>query len=803
MKIKNRLLISSIMLAGSLSLFAVPAKREVQTVTQPDGSTLRIKKIGDEFRHFTLTEDDIILADAPDGGYCYGRLNNAGFVESTGVLAVDLSKRSFMPVEAMNFKEVDLKAVPLSPKKIPQTGVGLDKTTFPGKGSPNVLVILVEYKDYRFRTSDPLKYFDGMLNEEGFSQYGGTGSCSEYFKENSMGQFTPNFVCLGPVQLPNKRSYYGGNDYGGSDRAPEEMVIDAIKILDPDYDFSIFDNDGDGEIDNVYVIYAGQGEASYGDASTVWPHSWSLAEAGKSLMVDGVAVNHYGCSNEWEQTRPDGIGTFVHEFSHVMGLPDLYNTVSNTVNYTPESYSVLDYGPYNNNGCTPPAYGAYERNSLGWIDLEVIDEPMDGELEHILSSNKAYIIPTESKNEFFLLENRQQEGWDKYIPGHGMLVWHIDFNASVWANNVVNNNEYHQYVDLEEACGYNGTTEAVFAAYPFPGTKNVTSFTDDTTPSMKAWNGQGLNMPITDIAETDGVITFKAAGGDDGLPKVKVPKPFADDQVEKSSSHFVAAWEPVENAIDYEVTAYATGAGEGYTLTNAMGADGVITLPEGWSATTSEKYTSNGNYGESAPSLKFNADAQYLLSPELEGEAISISYWRKGQSTNGKSSLDVMGLVGNSWVKLYSESLPTRDEAKVVEINNLPENVSQVKFIYNKQGGNLALDDVTIKVGASDEVLPDYNAVKTNGATSLRIDKLKEGITTYKYHVRAIGEFKQSAYSDKVSVKLSDTDSLTDVEMQDAPVEYFDTLGRRVINPAPGQILICRQGNRVFKTIAR
>ena len=214
--------------------------------------------------------------------------------------------------------------------------------------------------------------------------------------------------------------------------------------------------------------------------------------------------------NEWEGSRPDGVGTFIHEFSHVMGLPDLYATDYSTA-FTPGEWSVLDYGPYNNDGCTPPIYSIYERYALGWIEPTVIDGPATIRLDNVME-NKGCIIPTKRANEFFLLENRQQTGWDTFIPGHGMLVWHVDYNSYIWAQNTVNNNASHQYVDLEEAD--NIRSENTRAGDAFPGTSKVTSFTDTTTPSMKTWTGAKLNLPITDITETDGIITFNVAGGD-------------------------------------------------------------------------------------------------------------------------------------------------------------------------------------------------------------------------------------------------------------------------------------------------
>lgn len=791
----NRLLIGSVMLGCGLSAMAVPAMRKVQTVTQPDGTTLKVKKIGDERMHFLLTEDGYLLAEEADGTYCYARANASGMIESTGVKALDAAFRSTLTVDAQHISDFDIKQMKQSPRRIPQSGVGLDDTTFPGKGSPKVLILIVQYSDYKFMLDDPRDYFESMLNEEGFSQYGGTGSCKDYFTENSNGMFTPQFDLYGPVTLPNKRSYYGGNDFYGQDNHPEEMVIHAIKSLDSTVDFSQYDNDGDGLVDNVYVIYAGQGEASYGTSDTVWPHSWDLSSAGSEFVVDGVTVSHYACSNEWQFDRPDGIGTFVHEFSHVMGLPDLYNTEQQT-DYTPGFYSVMDYGPYNNDGRTPPCYGMYERNSLGWAEPIVIDEPMDCELEHILTSNMGYLIPTSKNTEFFLLENRQQAGWDEFLPGHGMLIWHIDFNPTRWEQNTVNNNPSHQYVDIEEAIGRVGQSDIVMAGYPFPGSMGVTSFTDDTKPSMMSWSKERLNMPVTEITEENGIIRFVVAGG--ASEAMEVPELHDTEMLEKSSEHFVAAWKRVANAVDYEVTVYATGQGEPETSSCDMGSGKNFSLTEGWTSSSNDMYSTLTNYGEASPSYKMASTGSFLLSPVFEGNVTSISYWRKGQNTDG-SVLAVSGLVAGNWINIYTDA-PASGEAKKVELTEIPAGVTQIMFEYTKDKGNVALDDVVITTGAGDQILGEYVDYSTQGKTTLRVDKLKEGCSVYKYQVRARGEKRVSKYSDLVTVELP-VSGLKGVEVSTDAPEYFDMLGRRVLKPVSGEILIERRGTNVSKVV--
>lgn len=543
-------------------MHAVPAKPGLITMKQADGTEIKVRIVGDEFHHYYLSEDGYLLVNKGET-FFYGNIDSKGDVVSSQIAAMPAAKRTEKAKAYL--KSVDMKKVfaTMDTKAAgrraasPQKAVGLFDTGFPSKGVQKGLVVLVEYKDTKFSLSEPYDYFNRMLNENGFSDYGATGCAAEYFRVSSMNQFLPEFDVFGPITLSQNMSYYGGNDWSGNDKNPERMVIEACQQLDATVDFSNYDRDGDGYIDNVFVFYAGRGEASGGAANTVWPHSWNVTSATSiPYIFDGVQLDRYACSNEWEGSRPDGVGTFIHEFSHVLGLPDLYAT-SYTSAFTPGAWSVLDYGPYNNGGCTPPLYSVYERYSLGWMQPTLIDGPKNVTLGEI-SGNNGCIIKTEKENEFFLLENRQQKGWDVYIPGHGMLVWHVDFNEDVWMQNTVNNSASHQYVDLEEADGTQN--EYSRAGDAFPGTSHVTSFTDDTKPSMKSWSGHRQNLPITEITETGGVITFKVAGG------ATVPQtPVAEEATNVTPNSFTANWQVAENATHYYISVYTKETGNAVT----------------------------------------------------------------------------------------------------------------------------------------------------------------------------------------------------------------------------------------------
>lgn len=826
----NKLIIGAVAAMMSTTAWAVPARQGFRTVTQPDGTTIQVKVVGDEFTHYTLNEQGDILVRDANGYLCYGHVDANGVRTATTVRAnIDadsyLAKSVKQNISQLNTTELNVKArqkrgiEPAGVMKAPATrasaynGMGHTGSTFPPKGDVRGLVILVEYQDVKFNTAyDAGQYFSDMLNKDGFSQYNATGCAAEYFRLSSNNQFRPTFDVLGPITLPNNRDYYGGNDSNGDDFAPEDMVVDAVNILDDTVDFSKYDMDGDGEVDNIFIFYAGQGEASYGPDESVWPHSWSLAGAGKTFVVDGVKINHYACTNEWEKSRPDGVGTFIHEFSHVMGLPDLYTTDYNgsASKLTPDAWDVLDYGPYNNDGCTPPIYSAYERNAMGWTEPIVLQENvgLTISLSHIEKSNQVYLIPTQNKAEFFLLENRQQSGWDKYVPGHGLLVWHIDYtNPTVFRRNIVNNDATHQYVDIIEAGGYaNNQNKTVMAQYPFPGTNNITNLTAETNPELSDWNGRAINCPLTDITETNGIITLNVSGGG-----ALLDPPTANTATEIFNDCFTATWQPVAGADDYRLTVTAIPDGKSETHTadfQGNSSDKVCNLPQNWSSSTTDGYNTTGNYGQAAPSLKLAKNGAYLQSPEFDASVNSIKFWIKGNNSIN-STLTVQGTTNTgSTVTLGTYTVDNYNKAgETISITNIPNGVVAVKFIYNKNLGNVAIDDVVIVVGSIPYIHPDHNDVSTGGQTSMQV-KAISGISKYSYTVVAVNTStgQRSTNSNPIEVTLSGqgVDDIIADSDDNTPAEYFNLQGMKVraTELTPG-LYIERRGSNARKVIIK
>lgn len=785
MKMK-KIILCSIALALAATAQAVPAKRGTYTVTQPDGTTLTVSKVGDEFMHFTVTDDNRILTTDADGQFCYARIDAAGNLVSTGIKALDSRLRpasqSYLTTELTDalMSRVRKLRDAADPQKAavrdqrrtvrradsakPQLGLGLfPNSTFPITGKPNAIVILVEFSDEKFHTSyvsGAHDYFNHLLNQRGFSEYNGTGCVSEYFDEMSKEQFQPQFKLYGPVTLSGKMADYGGNDSRGNDKAPERMVVEACQALDGEVNFADFDNDGDGLVDNIFVFYAGQGEASYGGPDTIWPHSYDVRYAGHNIELDGVTIATYGCANEWEISSPDGVGTYIHEFSHVLGLPDLYHTSSSSASYTPGSYSVLDYGPYNNNGRTPPAYSIYERNAMGWIDPTYLgEEPVSITLGAITDTNEGCLIPTEKDTEFFLIENRQQKGWDTYIPGHGMLVWHIDYVPNIFSANSVNNTKSHQYVDIIEAnANPNNTNLTTMEGYPFPGSTMNTELGFATSPSLKSWSGQTTGVEITDISEEDGIVTFSVNGG----LYVPAPEPVTPDDY--SLNHFVASWAPVSQATDYSLTVWAVA--DFGTVSDYVANFDDCTLPEGWSTNSTEWYASASTMSN-APALKLTDTGQYLSSPKFEGDISAIYFWYRGFGNGvSSSSIDVQGKINGEWVSL--NTLAPAIAAKEFLLSTVPAGVKQVRIVYTKSKGNLGLDNVTVTAGGvTRRILDGYDGILTQGATSVTVSPLIDGVTTYEYSVQTIAGYTKSKASPVVTVKVSDDAAVSDITTGD------------------------------------
>lgn len=558
-KSARHLALAALLAVPAAGAWAVPAKPGVHQYELPDGSTIAVSLVGDENFHYYLTPDGYPLTADAAGRLCYAKADDKGEFVSTGIAASDVMRRTAAEKRLLRTLDPDAAVAAATQvrervaakvrRRIPSEIV----TSYPTTGNPKSIVLLVEFQDVKFTTENPHQAFDNLANQQGYDYNGATGSAADYYRDNSYGSFVPDFKVFGPVTVPQTEPWYGAEAASAYDVQGWLMARDGIQAMCeayPDVDFSEYDNDGDGFVDNVFIFYAGYGQNEGAPGWTIWPHAaelWNMY--GIDLTYNGVKFNKYACTNELRGTggkRLTGIGTFVHEYSHILGLLDHYATRLASSDATPGPFDVMDHGSYNNEGNTPPNFSSFERYCLGWLNPRRLSAPENVVLEPLHQSNAAVMVTTENENEFFLFENRQNTGWDTYTGGHGMLVWHIDYDKDLWDRNSVNNDYSHQHVDLVEADGAYG--DATRSGDPFPGTSNVRNFTSSTSPAMKTWYGVDPEMPITDIAEVDGTITFRVKGGGDAL---EVPEVLEATDVAPTA--FTANWKLVPGIGAYEL----------------------------------------------------------------------------------------------------------------------------------------------------------------------------------------------------------------------------------------------------------
>ena len=550
----KRILISAVLTLCAAMTFAIPAKKSWKVVSQSDGTTIKVSQAGDEHLHYYITEDNVPLYEAADNRYCYLTIEN-GKLHNSGVLAHESAARSAKELQVMNTIH-DLAPIArqmaakkrsaakrcVRPDRLPSKD---DISVF--KGSKKALVILAAFSDKSFSKGDDaiVKFYDEVLNQEGYSQNGAAGSVHDYFKDMSRGEFDLTFDIVGPVKVSKSATYYGGPSpiMGGTDHIGE-FITETIKKADEkcDIDWKKYDWDDDGEVEQVFVLYAGYGQATGGPTGTIWPNAWTLDEALQNsdgnggFSIDGVFINQYACSNELyldSGTVPMGLGVFCHEFSHCMGLPDMYDT-----NYgstpTMGDWDLLAGGSYNGPhgiGWCPAGWTSYERAYAGWLELTELKagDIIKGMTSLEEADGKAYVIYNDNhKDEYYLLENHKGMGWDKYTPENGLLIIHVDYDKDLFDNNIVNSkgeftpaegydryftNDHPRMAPFSRVRSIQNDT--YFYTYPMDAPRGVVdSLTDTSKPAAELYNALAdgsklMGKPVYNIEkDDDGNISF-------------------------------------------------------------------------------------------------------------------------------------------------------------------------------------------------------------------------------------------------------------------------------------------------------
>lgn len=549
----KKVLLSCLTALCALTASAMPARPGTFTVRQSDGTVLTLRMVGDEHFHYFLDVNSGRRMElAANGDYTV--ISEQEFVRRQAAAKQRLSQANGLRLERMS-KFQQAAGITLNPEEISAKGPHKAVGTFNNhlNGQKKGLVILVNFADLDHTLDDPQLEWDEAFNKVGYNKNGHVGSVHDYFYDQSYGKFDLEFDVVGPVTVSKAMSYYGKNNSYGSDSHAAEMVAEACKLVNNQVDFKDYDWDGDGEVDQVYVIYAGYGESSGAPAETIWPHEYWLEYGyGQKLYLDNVYINTYACSCELRGNGrglaiQNGIGTACHEFSHCIGYPDFYD-VDYGGCFGMDEWDVLGSGGYNGpaNACEVPAgFTAYERWMAGWLEpIELNDGAEITNMPCLLDEPVAYIMRNKAKGtmarpteEYFLLENRQAKKWFTYpglsadgtLKAHGMLVTHVDYNKTNWMQNSVNTGAVQRMtiIPAGKTFGtYNSSykswyvTGEEYRSMLFPGSKKVTELTNeshyDVNGKLHNRNTDGtynMNIPLTAITEKDGKISFLVKGG--------------------------------------------------------------------------------------------------------------------------------------------------------------------------------------------------------------------------------------------------------------------------------------------------
>lgn len=506
MNFRKLFLISAFAL-GALSLSAVPARPGLHRLSQPDGTQVEVFIYGDEHFHYYETPSGEMLMRDAAGALRPISLEKDGSLVAKG----EISGKPTSVADRKLFLEAAarMRTDALERKGFMKTAPAAIPLSFPTTGEVMGLVLLCEYQDVKFSENATNGHYNKICNERNYKGPEAYGSVIDYFSSQSNGQFNPKFDVFGPITLPYEMAHYGVN---------EDLVNqfrDACLEADKQgLDFSKYDINEDGFVDFVFVVYAGYGEAQGGPAQSVWPAMMDLSDHVFDYF-DGLNLGVAACSCELKGgsgTTLDGVGTICHEFSHILGLADIYDT-SSQGGHGMSHYDLMDVGSYNDNQITPSGYTAMDKYTLGWIEPIVLEESqMDVTLQPFNSTHQAaFIVNPDNANEYYTLENRQQQGWDGGIPGHGLVITYCHYDPVHWRRNTVNAlASGYEHVRIVAADNVWAATVADEANDPFPGGMKNTSFSAKTTPAAKWQSTKNAFLPsITNIRESaDGVITF-------------------------------------------------------------------------------------------------------------------------------------------------------------------------------------------------------------------------------------------------------------------------------------------------------
>lgn len=523
---KKLYLMLSMLFAFGAAANAIPAKKLQKVITLTNGTQVSVELRGDEYLSWWEgTDGTAYRATADDTVFEAFDLEAQKPAAAARRARAEQGRVARLARVKNSLKGADDK----------MRGLGGDHITY--KGVKKGLVVLVDFKNKKFADGHDLEYYKNVINGKDFSdeEEGYVGSVRDYFLAQSNGQFELDFDVVGPVTMSKNYGYYGNDGAYQKDEKVYEMIKEACDGIQDQVNLKDYDWDGDGEADQVFFLYAGLGQASGGSHSTIWPHESELRYWPCGVLSYSTGkINTYACANELQpETQGSsryisaGIGTICHEFSHCLGFADMYDTTGGG-GYGMSVFDVMDQGSYNGNGFVPCNYTAFERIYAGWVEpIELIDPATVKDMKSVSDYGRPFIMYNyKNTNEYFLLENRQNTGWDEGLYGsNGLLIVHVNYVPSRWANNSVNaSNEKIQCCTVVNADGSRENTQYSLQGdlYPYE-VKGVTmndEFTDESEPAAKLYtknsaNSYALGIPITNIKRSKGSVSFLVCGGDD------------------------------------------------------------------------------------------------------------------------------------------------------------------------------------------------------------------------------------------------------------------------------------------------
>lgn len=830
----KRFLTLAAMFMLAASAFAVPAKRVKRQVQQPDGSVLTVMLRGDENFHYTSTEDGQPLVQRADGAYCYATLDSNGKLTASAQVAHDVESRGAAELSFLNYYTAESQkvrslgmerakqrnarrmarlanrgVVDASGKPVRRVMAGATGGEGIGvTGKRKGLVILVNFKDKKMQSKHTQAEWNDYFNKVGYNKYGNNGSVHDYFYAQSYGKLDLEFDVIGPVTVSKNMASYGANDAQGNDIDPAGMIKEACELAyaKEKMDMSQYDWDGDGAVDQVYVIYAGYGEAAGGEANTIWPHEWDIQGGGYSLVLGGQRIRTYACSSELNGgsgTYISGIGTACHEFSHCMGIPDFYDTAGGGC-FGMDAWDLMDYGSYGGDGYEPTGYNTYEKWVSGWIEPTILTAPCYiKNMKPLSDAPEACVVFNEAnKNEYYIFENRQLKGTDVALPNHGMLVIHVDYDQKVWFDNEVNNTSNHQRFTVVPAD--NKLTSETVSGDTYPGTTKSTELTDTSKPAATLFNANSdgrkfLGKPVTEITEKDGLISFTFMGG----VNLDAPQPKVMNMTETS---FTGGWNAVDGAESYTVElrekSNLPSVDKAVKVSEDLSKWGEKLAVEGTidiSADLDSKMQNKGWTGDKVfecPGCAKIGTAKKqgnLTSPLITDNSSASVTVRLSASAYGKDATDItVSLLDNDDATIAEQTIKMDGMMATIVLDNAdmkdykvmvqPKKRGYIYFVGIYDGNYSAEDFLSMNVApktAMKAAAQRFTGIKT---TSYKFDKLTAGIT-YQWRVCAVAGDAMSKWSAWQTADLSTwsgingvTENLTQLAAGDL-VKVYSSVG--------------------------